>query len=157
MLPARTDPKPEYAAPAGLRGKRCLTEHVHGCLHCPRLICQQHVSCLQQKNAKNYRFFAILQSPHVIFTARLNQHRSAPQDLAEEQLRKLATLPRLTDEEYLSRRKRFERDEIFTQYAVGVVKKILHISLIHAIVNAGGVMTGHAGHAFSPRPPAVLF
>ena len=47
--------------------------------------------------------------------------------MAEEQLRKLATLPQLTDEEYLSRRKRFERDEIFTQYAVGVVKKILHI------------------------------
>ena len=68
MLPARTDPKPEYVAPARLRGKCCLTEHVHGCLHCPRLICQQHVSCLQQKNAKNYRFFAILQPPHVIFT-----------------------------------------------------------------------------------------
>ena len=35
VLPARTDPKPEYVAPAGLRGKRGLTEHVHGCLHCP--------------------------------------------------------------------------------------------------------------------------
>ena len=92
VLPARTDPKPEYVAPAGLRGKRGLTKHVHGCLHCPRLICQQHVSCLQQKNAKNYRFFAILQSPRVIFIAWLNQHRSAPQDPTEEQLRKLATL-----------------------------------------------------------------
>ena len=47
---------------------------------------------LAAKNAKNYRFFAILQSPRVIFIAWLNQHRSAPQDPTEEQLRKLATL-----------------------------------------------------------------
>ena len=35
--------------------------------------------------------------------------------------------PQLTDEEYLSRCKWFERDKIFTHYAVGIWKKILHV------------------------------
>ena len=65
--------------------------------------------------------------------------------------------PQLTDGEYLSQRKRFERDEIFTQYAVGIGKKILQVSLIHVIVKTGGVMVNHAEHVFSPLPPAVFF
>ena len=68
-----------------------------------------------------------------------------------------STGPQLTDEEYLSQHKRFERDEIFTQYCIYIEKKILHVSLIHAIVKTCGITTGHAGHAFSPRPLAVRF
>ena len=92
VLPARTDPKPEYVAPAGLRGKRGLTEHVHGCLHCPPPDLPTACIMLAAKKCEKLSVFAILQSPHVIFTAWLNQHRSAPQDMAEEQLRKLAIL-----------------------------------------------------------------
>ena len=91
MSPARTDPKPEYAGPCGAERQTRPDRARALVLHCPRLICQQHISRLQQKNAKNYWFFAILQSPRVIFIALLNQHRSAPQYMAEEQLRKLAT------------------------------------------------------------------
>ena len=67
------------------------------------------------------------------------------------------TCPQLTDEKYLSRHKRFELDEICTIYGLYIKKKTSHVPLIHAIVNAGGVTTGHAGRAFSPLPPAVFF
>ena len=49
------------------------------------------------------------------------------------------TSPQLTDEEYLSQRKRFERDEIFTQYAVSIGEKILQVSLIHVVGKISGV------------------
>ena len=45
----------------------------------------------------------------------------------------------LTVEEYLSQHKLFERDEIFTQYAVGIGEKILQVSLIHVIGKISGV------------------
>ena len=79
MLPARTDPKPEYVAPARLGGKRCLTEHVHGCLHCPRLICQQHVSCLQQKKCEKLSVFChpAIASCNIYCTAQSTQIRPA--------------------------------------------------------------------------------
>ena len=49
------------------------------------------------------------------------------------------TGPELTDEEYLSQCKLFERDEIFTQYAVDIGEKILQVSLIHVIGKISGV------------------
>ena len=41
--------------------------------------------------------------------------------------------PQLTDEEYLSQRKWFERDEIFTQYGVYIERKILQVTRAPAV------------------------